>query len=234
MPWSPLSRRLAAALLLVAGLAAHAAPIPEVPFQIRPTAYFFTLKDAADFLVARPESFDDMAQFKTSDLSYSIDEQLETVWQRYLTTNPLLVWSNARSKVVAAWVPSLGTTLDREAMQQGWPGFEEGMNIFVDMSSLPWAISNKPAMMVALRIVRIDHDQKVVVFRYLEGTPSYGEQVIEFTPSDDGPNVTDISHRTWFRAYGRVIEALYPSYHKKMINGMHGRFKQIIEGDAGP
>lgn len=205
------------------------APIPEKPLQIRPTAYFFTLKSPADFLVARPDSFDDYDHFKISDLFYSIDDEVETVFARYREINPLKIWSTKRAKIQAAYVPSTGETLDRAAMAAGWPGFEEGMKIFVDMSSLPWAVSNKPAMMVALKIVRIDDAAREVVFRYLEGTPSYGEQRMRFTADPANPGVTKVSHRTWFRSYGKLVERMYPVYHRKMINEMHARFKWEIE-----
>jgi hypothetical protein len=89
-------------------------------------------------------------------------------------------------------------------------------------------------MMVGLKIVTIDDATHTVVFRYLEGTPSYGEQVMVFSRSADNPNVTEISHKTWYRAYGRVMETMYPTYHGMMIRGMHGRYRTIIEGDAGP
>ena len=170
-----------------------------------------------------------MSHFKTSDLSYSIDADLQTVWDRYMVINPLKIWSNRRSRIVAAYAPSQDQTLNRDDMAQSWPGFEEGMKIFVDMSSLPWAVSNKPAIMVALKIVEIDPDAKRVVFRYLEGTPSYGEQVIQFSVSEDNPKATAISHKTWFRPYGRLIERFYPIFHRKMINSMHDHYKREIE-----
>jgi len=58
--------------------------------------------------------------------------------------------------------------------------------------------------------------------------------VIEFRESDESPAVTSISHKTWFRSYGSIIEALYPMYHRKMISGMHARFKWEIEGESAP
>lgn len=205
--------------------------IPEVPFQIRSTAWFFARYAPEVFQVARPESFEDMDQFLTSDLFYQVNADVETTFAGYMATNPLRVWSTRRARIVAAWSPSLGETLTREAMATGWPGFEEGMKIWVDMASLPVAISNKPAIMVALRVVRIDPVEKLVVFRYMEGTPSYGEQRITFTPVPGEPGRTAISHRTWFRGYGKVIERLYPTYHRWMIDSMHAHFKTAIEAD---
>jgi hypothetical protein len=205
-------------------------PIPEVGFQIRPCSYFFRLKDPKDFQVARPDSFQDLSKFRTSDLNFVVKRDLETTWHRYVTTNPLKIWSNARARIIAVYVPSLSRTLDRTAMETQWPGFEEGMHIFVDMSAWPLvAPMNYPAMMVGLKITRFDPAQKTVEYRYLEGTPSYGMQVMKFTTSPTNPNVTLISHNTWFRSYSTFIEDMYPMYHRAMIKGMHGAFRKLIE-----
>lgn len=207
-------------------------PIPEVPFQIRSTRWFFKRYAPEVFEVARPEAFEDMDQFIQNDLFYEVNADVETTFAGYMATNPLLVWSTRRARIVAAWSPSLGETLDRDAIGERWPGFEEGMKIWVDMASLPVPVSNKPAIMVALRVMRIDPVEKLVVFRYMEGTPSYGEQRITFRPAPGEPNRTAITHKTWFRGYGKVIERLYPQYHRWMINSMHAHFRTAIEGDA--
>jgi hypothetical protein len=204
--------------------------IPEVPFQIRSTKWFFERYAPTDFEVARPESFEDMSHFIQNDLFYEVDADVETTFAGYMATNPLQVWSTRRARIVAAWSPSLGETLDREGIGDRWPGFEEGMRVWVDMASNPVPITNKPAIMVALRVVRIDPEEKLVVFRYMEGTPSYGEQRISFRPHPEEPGRTAISHITWFRAYGKLIEKLYPRYHKWMIDSMHAHFRTAIEG----
>ena len=206
-------------------------PIPEVAFQVRPTAYFFRLKSPKNFEVARPASFNDMSTFKTIDMDFTVKKGLETVWSQYNTINPLKIWNNARSQIVAVYVPSKDRTLYREQLVEEWSGFEEGMKIFIDMSSLPVAVSNRPAMMVALMIVRLDPAERMVEFRYVEGTPSYGKQIIKFSRSESDPNVTEISHKTWFRSYGALVEQLYSMYHNMMIRGMHERFRWEIETD---
>jgi hypothetical protein len=205
--------------------------IPEYAYQIHSCAYFFKIKPPKDFQIARPDSFQDMSKFKTSDLFYTINAKPEVVWEKYQSINPLLIWSNARCRIVAVYVPSKDQTLYREELTTQWHGFEVGMKIFVDMSSLPLAVSNKPAMGVGLIITRLDSAAKIVTFRYLEGTPSYGEQVIQFKASEKNPGVTDVIHKTWYRSYGRMIEFMYPLYHRMMINGMHKRFKWQIENE---
>lgn len=210
------------------------ADIPEVALQVKPSSYFFALKNPKDFKVARPESFQDLSQFKVNDLFYTVNAPLGTVFSKYLAVNPLKLFSNARSMVTAVYVPSLGRTLYRADLEQHWTHFEVGMNIFVDMCSLPVAITNKPAMMVALKIVSIDSEAKQVEFRYLEGTPSYGRQLITFKSAPGNPNVTEIAHRTWFRSYSAIIEKFYPMYHRMMINGMHARYRFEIEGESAP
>lgn len=204
--------------------------IPEVPFQIRSTAWFFERYAPEVFEVARPDSFGDMSHFIQNDLFYEVGASVEDTFAGYMATNPLRVWSTRRARIVAAWSPSLGETLDRDGIGARWPGFEEGMKIWVDMASLPVAVSNQPAIMVALRVMRIDPAAKLVVFRYMEGTPSYGEQRITFAPVPGEPGRTAITHRTWFRGYGQVIERLYPTYHRWMIDSMHAHFRTAIEG----
>jgi len=210
------------------------APIPEVGFQVKPCSYFFTLKNPRDFKIARPDSFGDLSQFKTIPLFYSVSRPVETTWKQYMSVNPLKIWSNHLAYVQAIYMPSKDRTLDRDALADQWTGFEEGMKVFVDMASLPVAVSNKPAMMVALQVTRIDPVHHTVEFKYLEGTPSYGRQLIQFEPAPSDPSATAITHTTWFRSYSSVIEHLYPIYHHKMINSMHAHFKWEIENGTPP
>lgn len=214
----------------LAGLGYGEGEIPEVPFQIEPSSYYFALKDPADFQVARPGSFGDMSQFKVSELRYALDVPADEAWAQYMAISPLVIWSNTKAWLTAIYVPSKGRVLYREDLEaEPWGGFEEGMKIFVDAATLPIPFVRNPAFMVALQILRVDPAARTVVFRYLEGTPSYGEQVIELAPTPGQPGSTTIRHDTWFRSYGRVIEALYPIFHRRLIHDMHARYRWEIE-----
>jgi hypothetical protein len=206
--------------------------IPEAAFRVRPTEWYFKLKPPAAFRVARPGSFDDLSQFHKVDMRFTVGERLSKVWTGYRTINPLKIWSSTRSWLVAVHVPSLDRTLYRKDLATTWPGFERGMKVFIDMSSLPIAVSNKPAMMVGLEITRMDSSRHLVEYRYLEGTPSYGKQVLSFRQSPNDASATEVLHETWYRSYGQLVESMYPLYHRHMLRDMHGSFKQEIEGDT--
>lgn len=203
--------------------------IPEAAYRIRPTEYFLSLKDPAEFSVARPEAFADPSQFRRMDMRFCVRARVAAVWDGYRTVNPLAVWSSARSWLVAVYAPRWKRTLYREDLARRWPGFERGMKVFLDMASLPVAITHRPAMMVALEITRLDARRRVIEYRYLEGSPSYGRQVLTFRKASNAPHLTEIVHETWYRSYGSLVEAVYPLYHRQMLDAMHGRFREAIE-----
>jgi hypothetical protein len=208
--------------------------IPESAYRVRPTAWFFQLKSPGEFKVARPGSFADLSQFLRNDMRFTVGERVSTVWTGYRTINPLKIWSSNRAWLYAVYSPSLERTLYRKDLETTWPGFEKGMKVYIDMSSLPVAVTHRPAMMVGLEITRMDASRHIVEYRYLEGSPSYGKQVLSFRQSPNDPSSTEVLHETWYRSYGKVVEAMYPVYHRDMLKGMHGRFKQEIEGDSAP
>lgn len=203
--------------------------IPEAGLRVRPTEWYLALQPAQRFRIARPEAFADPAHFHHVAMRFSVRARPGRVFDDYRAINPLKIWSTARSWLVAVHVPSLRRTLDRTALASRWPGFERGMKVFLDMSALPVAITNRPAMMVGLEITRMDRARRIVEYRYLEGTPSYGRQVMTFRASPHDRGATEILHETWYRSYSRVIEAMYPYYHREMLCGMHEGFRREIE-----
>lgn len=209
----------------------RSAPVPiiEAALCVRPCCHFLRLKDPVHFRVARSSELRDLSTFNRSEAVYCVQGRPRQVWRGYTAADPLAIWSNSRSWLVAVYVPSRGRTLSREELARGWRGFERGMKLFLDMSVLPVAITNWPAMMVALEIVRLDRRRRVVEFQYLEGSPSFGRQVLEFRCRAGEPGVTEITHRTWYRSTSRLVEALYPYYHDRMLEVMHSGFQEEVE-----
>ena len=185
----------------------------------------FRHRAPADFRVARPGAFRDMSKFRQMDLYFHVDAPPAEVWRAYMRTSPLAIWPGAPCRLQALYLPSKKLAIDADRLEGAWKRFEKGMKVFVDMSALPplpW-----PAMMVGLEIVRLDARRRVVEFRYLEGSPSWGAQVMEFTPERGG---TRVLHRTWYRSYSAVVEKLYPWYHRLMIHRMHAAFARELAG----
>lgn len=204
--------------------------IHEAAYRVRPTEFFLALQEPALFRVARPDAFADLSHFCRMNMRFTVRGPVARVWEGYRTVNPLAIWSSARSWLVAVYAPRLGRTLHRADLEGRWPGFERGMKVFLDMSCLPVAITHRPAMMVALEITRLDARRRVIEYRYLEGSPSYGRQVLSFRRSLNDSRLTEIAHETWYRSYGVLVEAMYPLYHRQMLDAMHGRFREAIEG----
>jgi len=193
------------------------------PLPLLDCRRLFRLKDPAAFRVAQPDAFRDMSNFRTMDLRYRLTTTPAAAWRAYSGANPLAIFPAAPCRVEAVYVPSLSRTLDRDALATGWKRFERGMKVFVDMATLP--VLPWPRMMVGLEIVRIDARAREVEFRYLEGSPSFGGQVIALA-ADRGATV--ITHRTWYRSYSALVEALYPCYHERMLDAMHAAFARQL------
>ncbi len=223
-------------LLLIGSLSAGEGSSKPDKFErnglgVHSSARFLKATPASDFNVARPETFADLEAFQYSGMEFQDPRPPAAVFATYVKTNPLNIWNNPRSRIYAIYVPSTQKTYTEEDIARNWEGFEEGMKLFIDMSSLPVAISNHPAMMVALEIVEIDPVSRRVVFAYLQGAPSYGFQSIRFEGADDSEG-TVIVHETWFRSYKKIVEFLYPYFHRKMLNKMHRRLKRSSKSDT--
>lgn len=196
---------------------------------LRPTEFYLQSQAPSEFDIARPETQNDPVTFKTSTLSYQVNAPIAEVFRAYVKTNPLKIWSQPRAMVRAVFIPSIGRTIQRSELATNWPGFEEGMDLFLDMAKLPYPLVNEPAMMIALRAVKIDDVNYTITFAYLNGSPSYGFQKVEFNVPHNGRGGTLVQHHVWFRSYQKSIERLYPGYHRKMLWSAHRNYRKQIE-----
>lgn len=187
--------------------------------MLRPCRHHFALKPPADYRVSRPADLRDPTKFKTMDLTFEVPLPVAQVWRLYLTANPAVVWNDLWGQLRAIHVPSKKKTLWPDDIAKHWKRFERGMKVFIDMAMVP--LPRAPAMMVGLQIVRLDPKTRTFEYRYLEGSPSYGKQVLSFKASKRDKQVTVVTHRTWYRSHGAFVELLYPLYHDHMIRSMH-------------
>ncbi len=203
---------------------------PDNRFRLQSSERFLKEKPAADFEVAMAEAFEDTDRgaFSYSVMRFELPESPGKAFSHYTKANPLQVWKNSRSRIHAVYMPSSGRVLTPKTMTENWGGFEVGMKLFIDMSALPIAVINKPAMMIGVEIVEIDPVKRVIVLAYLEGTPSYGFQRMHFIEAPERGG-TVIVHESWFQSYKKPVEKLYPYYHRKMLKSMHRRFRKSLE-----
>lgn len=198
--------------------------------KLRPTQGHFRDRSPAEFRLASPQALGDLESFKTSTFIAEVDAPRETVFESYLKANPMSIWNQPLVRVRAIYVPSQNRTLYRSELKSGWTGIEQGMKIFLDMTTLPLIPVNQPAVMVGIEIAKIDHHRKVVDFVYLEGSPPYGRQRIEFHSSGQDESRTVVRHDAWFLSHHRVVERVYPIYHELMLSSLHRKHRRLIEG----
>ena len=80
---------------------------------------------------------------------------------------------------------------------------------------------------VALEITKIDEQNKTIVFSYVNGGKSKGEQILHFITTADG--YTEIIHETLFRSDSKFRDkVLYPFFHNKAINEFHRNMLHAI------
>jgi hypothetical protein len=73
---------------------------------------------------------------------------------------------------------------------------------------------------VAFEIIAIDVLNREIIFSYVEGGKSQGEQSIQFIDTKDG--YTEIIHSTLFKSDSKFRDKfLYPKFHIKAINEFH-------------
>lgn len=187
--------------------------------MLYPCRHHFARKAPAEHRVSRAADLRDPKRFKTMDLTFEVPAPVAAVWRLYLTANPLEIWNDLWGQIRAVHVPSKRRTLYPDDLATRWKRFEKGMKVFIDMAVVP--LPRAPAMMVGLQIVRLDAARRTFEYRYLEGSPSYGKQVLSFKASRRDREVTIVTHRTWYRSHGAIVELLYPLYHDHMIRSMH-------------
>lgn len=155
--------------------------------------------------------------------SFTVNSDLETVWETYLTIPPRETW---RSRMVSFGCMYCKRSKVLTYLKDQYSGLREGQVIFLNIS-LFWGMVN---IAVAHQITRIDPAEKYIEFSYIEGGKTEGSQRLIFQETPDAH--TRIIHRTIYRGKTRSYlreKRIYPYLHGKVIAAFHRNVAQKVQ-----
>lgn len=160
------------------------------------------------------------SEFGFHSKDYQISKPLEEVWESYMTINPSVAWDNKSSKFAMAY--------DKDCDCEYYAGDEfgrmrENTQFFLELSVI--RILKIP---VGFEVTKVDEQNKVFEFTYLENNKSHGRQRLEFL--DNGAGGTIIRHSTHFASDKKFRDKhLYAPIHENLLDDFHGNMKKLIE-----
>ncbi len=104
-------------------------------------------------------------------------------------------------------------------------GIEEGEVLYLNLKLLG-GIKN---IAVALEVTKVDEDNKIIQFCYLDNGMTEGTQQVRLIEDKEGNTV--ISQESRYRNKSKFREKrLYPIFHRQAVNELHVNIQKFIEG----
>jgi hypothetical protein len=181
------------------------------------------ISDIQDFSSLQPSFCGEtgLDEFHFHVKKYTVNEDLFTVWESYLSSSPVNTWEGR--KIDFGLLISKYSNLVVYKTEGSFTSIDTGQVYFLNLKLLV-GLYNLP---VAFEIINVNDTKKVIEFSYIEGNVSSGKQVLEFIRIDDF--TTQIIHRTYFTSGSKLRDGIYPYYHRKIINCFHRNMKKIIQ-----
>ncbi|MDR2962425.1 MAG: hypothetical protein LBU90_02110 [Bacteroidales bacterium] len=155
----------------------------------------------------------DLSAYSFHTATYTINSPLETTWNACVQTSPAQLWNSGILKLGCIYNQN-SNTLHYCATQEFFP-LDVNQIYFINLRFL--RVLNIAA---ALITTRIDPENKIIEFTYIEGNTSQGKQSMRLVQS--GENETKIIHDTYFKSSSKFRDKrLYPTFHQKSIGDLH-------------
>ena len=170
------------------------------------------------------EEMDKMVPCDTSEIEnfhqhilyYLVEEDIENVWAAYTGKSLDKFWNGPIARFSSMYDPKNNVIF--HAGDSDIPEASTGQ-IF----SLNLLIEDYIHIPVYFQIQRVDSEQKVIEFVYMEQNKSHGKQLISFFPETiEGENFTLIRHQSWYQSDSAVRDSLfYSDYHTQAVDEFH-------------
>ncbi len=182
------------------------------------------LRSLADLGNLKSFCFDpkDEKRYHKHTMSFSIDADVEVVWNAYKTISPQE--TRKRSMV------SFGLMYSRKQnevmyMDDAYNGLEPGQIIFLNLN----LFANIINLAVGHEITGVNDTKKTIEICYLQNGASMGTQLIKL--KDKGERSTEVIHETWYRSGSFFRDKiLYPIFHEKGLTEFHENVnRKVVE-----
>lgn len=151
---------------------------------------------------------------------YVIKDSLDKVWAHYINTNPADAWN--------AHKMGFGVLFSKQTNQLVYPddvvkGIEPGQVVYLNLHVLK--VKN---IATAFEIIKVDKDNEVIEFSYLNDNKTLGKQQLRFFETSRG--FTKIVHCSYFKSKSVLRDHfLYPYFHTRLTNSYHRNMKKMYK-----
>ena len=165
--------------------------------------------------------------YQFNHMAFEVDENIETVWNTYLNSNPRDAWSGKNIQFDFAYSKPNQAVYYRD--DANLPKVHVGMGFFIILNV--YHLTKLPA---GLEVSKIDVNEKVFEYTYLDKNTTHGRQTVHFV--DLGNNKTRIDHDTYFKSgssfrdiylYPTIHEGLLQEFHQNILNQIHKKAHRI-------
>lgn len=179
-----------------------------------------------DFSLIRPSWKKDVREsdYRIIEKSFKLKTNPANAWNSYSHANSFEMWSG-RSVRFGLLISKFSNTVTYRS-NDFFPEIDTGQVYFLDLKMLK-GLLNLP---VAFEIIKINQEDQVIEFSYLENNKSQGKQTIRII--DAGNGNTRIVHKTYFRSSSALRDDLYPYFHKRFIREFHRNMNRSIKKSA--
>jgi hypothetical protein len=155
---------------------------------------------------------------------YRIKEDAKVVWNTYQITSPAESWNGRMVSFGLLISKCQNSILYRN--DPYFSGIDTGQVFYINLKIMKGLYN----LAVGIEIIKVDSVNKSIIFSYLKGGISQGEQMISFRSTSKG--YTEIIHRTAFKSNSYFRDRyLYPYFHQIAINEFHKNMKKRIPAD---
>lgn len=172
-----------------------------------------------DFALSCGETFNPEG-FDFNHMAFEINENIEKVWNTYMTANPKTAWSGKSIQFDFAYSKQTKSYYYHDDEQIPQP--HVGMGFFILLN-----VYNLKKLPASLEISKIDPEQKIFEYTYLNKNTAHGRQSVRLI--DLGNNKTRVVHDTHFKSESNFRDKyLYPPIHEALLEEFHQNVMNTI------
>ena len=169
------------------------------------------------------EANDEAKEYYKHEKIYVLNKPLKEVWDTYTTFNAKEAWKSKISNYIMSY--------DTDAFVFDFMNTETYDTLKVGKTYLlQLRLMSIVKMPVVFQISKIDDDEKIIEFTYMEENKSKGFQTLQFNEVD---GETQIIHISYYKSGKKLRDKkLYPRFHELASDDFHKKLLAIIENIA--
>ncbi len=191
--------------------------------KVRELVHQQTLNGVEFFSDLKPSCYnvEDSLKYSYQKSSNIIREVIQKVWKKLKGLKPKDEYSGKMVSFGFLYSKRLNQVFYDDA---DFKDIEEGEIFFLNLKILG-GIKN---IGVALEVTKVDEENKVIQFCYLNNGMTEGSQEVKLVETSDGNTL--ITQETRYRNRSKFREKrLYPIFHQKAVKELHYNIKRLIE-----